>query len=192
MNLSFLPNFLTVARILVVPPMVWLLLLGEFKWALALAVFAGVSDLADGWLARRFHWQSRFGGFADPLADKFLMLAGYITLGWLGELPWWLIGLVIFRDAVIVSGGLVYHVKIEKVVAEPTQLSRFNTFCQVLLMLLVLLRLAGVPFPDEGQVGLIWLVGVMAVITLGQYVWIWGHRAVEVTRQRRSANDTKS
>lgn len=192
MTLSFLPNLLTVARILVVPPMVWMLLVGQYQWALALAIFAGLSDLADGWLARRFGWQSRFGGFADPLADKFLMLAGYITLGWLGELPWWLIGLVIFRDAVIVLGGVIYHVRFEKVVAEPTQLSRFNTFCQVFLMWFVLLRLAGMPFPAEGQIGLVWLVGVMALITLIQYVWIWSNRAVAVTRQRKSAGKTES
>ena len=190
MNLSFLPNLLTVGRMIVVPPLVWLLLVEQYQWALALAIFAGVSDLLDGWLARRFDWQSRFGSFADPLADKLLMMAAYLTLGWLGELPLWLIGLVVFRDLVIVGGGMIYHVRFEKVVAEPTQLSRFNTFCQVFLMWFVLVRLAGVPFPPEAQIGLVWLVGFMAVVTLIQYVWIWSMRAARISRQRRpSGND---
>ncbi|WP_376696999.1 CDP-alcohol phosphatidyltransferase family protein [Wenzhouxiangella sp. EGI_FJ10305] len=189
MNLSFIPNLLTVARMVVVPPMVWLLLVGQFQWALALAVFAGVSDLLDGWLARRFAWQSRWGGIFDPLADKFLMMAGYLTLGWLAELPWWLIALVILRDLVIVVGGYVYYTRFERFSAEPTQLSRFNTFCQVFLMWFVLVRLAGFPLPREAQIGLVWFVGVMAVLTLAQYVWIWTGRALEVSRSRREGGD---
>lgn len=189
MNLSCIPNLLTVARMVVVPPMVWLLLVGSYQWALALAVFAGVSDLLDGWLARRFSWQSRWGGIFDPLADKFLMVAGYLTLGWLGELPWWLIAVVIFRDLIIVGGGYIYYTRFERFNAEPTQLSRFNTFCQVFLMWFVLIRLAGLPLPREGQIGLVWLVGVMALLTLIQYVWIWARRAVEVSRSRREGGE---
>jgi cardiolipin synthase len=185
LNLSFIPNLLTIGRMVVVPPIVWLLLIGEYQWALALAVFAGLSDLLDGWLARRFSWQSRWGGIFDPLADKLLMVASYLTLGWLGELPWWLIGLVILRDLVIVVGGYVYYTRFERFDAEPTQLSRFNTFCQVFLMWFVLVRLAGVPLPPEAQIGLVWLVAVMACLTLVQYVWIWSGRAVRVSRSRR-------
>lgn len=182
MSLSILPNLLTVARILAVPPLVYLLLEGRFVGALILAVAAGLSDLLDGWLARRFEWQSRFGGLADPLADKFLMLASYLTLAWLGELPWWLVGAVMARDLVIVFGGLIYHLKFEKIKAAPTQLSRFNTFCQVLLMWVVLVRLAAVPLPGELQQGLIWLVAMLAVMTLVQYVWIWSFKAARVRR----------
>lgn len=186
MSLSILPNLLTVARILAVPPLVWLLLAGQYSWALALAIAAGASDLVDGWLARRFGWQSRFGGLADPLADKVLMLASYLTLAWLSELPWWLVWLILARDLVIVVGGYVYHVRFERVTAEPTQLSRFNTFCQVLLLLSVLAQLAGAPFLPGVIDGLIWLVAGLAVITLIQYVWIWSGRAVRISRERRT------
>lgn len=189
MNLSFIPNLLTAARMIVVPPMVWLLLVGQYQWALALAVFAGLSDLLDGWLARRFSWQSKWGGIFDPLADKLLMVAGYLTLGWLGELPAWLIGLVIVRDLAIVVGGYIYYTRLERFDAEPTQLSRFNTFCQVSLMWFVLFRLAGTPLPEEAQIGLVWLVGVMAILTLVQYVWIWTGRALRLSRSRREGED---
>lgn len=192
MNLSYLPNLLTITRMLVVPPLVWLLLIGRYDWALGLAVFAGLSDLLDGWLARRFSWQSLWGSVFDPLADKFLMVASYLTLGWLGELPWQLIALVIARDLVIVIGGLVYYHRFDpfkQFTAEPTQLSRFNTFCQVFLMWFVLVRLAGFPLPPEGQIGLVWLVGVLVILTLVQYVWIWTGHAIQV-RRAPGSNDS--
>lgn len=188
MSLSIIPNLLTVARILAVPPLIWLLLSGRYEWALALAVAAGASDLLDGWLARRFGWQSRFGGFADPLADKFLLVASYLTLAWLSYLPWWLVVLVLLRDLVIVIGGVVYHVVFEKVKAEPTRLSKFNTACQVALMWYVLIRLAlgeRFPLPEAVEYGLLGLVAAMTTVTLAQYVWIWSSRAVDISRRRR-------
>lgn len=185
MNLSWVPNALTIGRILAVPPLVLLLVAGYYGWALAVAVFAGLSDLLDGWLARRFDWKSRFGSLADPAADKLLMMASYLTLAWLTYLPWWLVVLVVARDLIIVIGGWVYHVKFERLEqAEPTQLSRFNTFCQVFLMWYILIYLAGFPLPPEGQVGLVWMVVVLGIATLAQYVWLWGLRAATISRRR--------
>ena len=187
MNWRWLPNALTIGRILAVPPLVVLLLTQQYPLALAVAVFAGISDLLDGWLARRFNWQSRFGSLADPAAAKLLMTASYVTLGWLASLPWWLVALVIFRDLVIVIGGYIYHRIFERLqAAQPTQLSRFNTFAQVFLMWYVLIYLAGLPLPPEGQVGLEWMVLVLGLATLVQYVWLWSLKAVAISRQRRS------
>lgn len=186
MNLSILPNLLTMARFVAVPPLVWMLLTGQYRWALVLAVAAGLSDLLDGWIARRYNWQSRFGGLADPLADKFMMLASYLTLAWLAELPWWLVWLILSRDLVIVIGGIVYHFRFERVTAEPTQLSRFNTFCQVLLLWFVLVHLAVLRLPSAALDGLVGLVAALCVMTLIQYVWIWTGRAVRISRARRT------
>lgn len=185
MRLTIIPNALTVSRILAVPPLVWLLVTGRYQWALGLAVAAGITDLLDGWLARRFGWQSHFGGLADPLADKLLLVASYLTLAWLNYLPWWLVGLVLLRDLVIVTGGAIYHFVFENVKAEPTRLSKFNTACQVALMWYVLIRLAGLPFPMAGQYALIALVVLMTVITLVQYVWVWSNKAVAISRERQ-------
>ncbi len=187
MSLSWIPNLLTVGRLLAVPPLVLLLLAGHFGWALAVAVMAGLSDLVDGWLARRFGWQSRFGSLADPAADKILMVASYLTLAWLGYLPWWLFILVIGRDLIIVTGGWIYHLFFERLQAEPTQLSRFNTLCQVFLMWFVLLRLAGFPLPPDAQIGLEWMVAFMTAATLIQYIWLWSLRAVRISRARQTS-----
>ncbi len=172
-----LPNLLTVARMLLVGPLVYLLLQEQHAAALALAVVSGVSDWLDGALARRFHWQSRFGGVLDPLADKLLMVAVYATLAWLGHLPAWLFALVVLRDVVIVAGGTVYHYWIEKLEPEPTRLSKFNTLCQILLMWVVLTMLAGLSVPAWLIDALVWLVSLTVVATLAQYVFIWSLRA---------------
>lgn len=185
MSLRHIPNILSVGRMLAVPPLVILLLTGHYGWALVVAIFAGVSDLLDGWIARRFGWQSRFGSLADPAADKIMMVASYLTLAWLGYLPWWLVGLVILRDLVIVIGGWIYHLKFERLEAQPTQLSRFNTFCQVFLMWYVLVYLAGFPLPAEGQDGLVLLVAVLAMATLVQYTWLWSQKAAVISRRRK-------
>ncbi|HMB38925.1 MAG TPA: CDP-alcohol phosphatidyltransferase family protein [Wenzhouxiangellaceae bacterium] len=185
LSIRDLPNVLTVARMLLVGPLVYLLLTDRYVAALVLAVVSGVSDWLDGALARRFDWQSKFGGVLDPLADKTLMIAVYATLAWLGHLPAWLFWLVVLRDLVIVSGGLVYHYWIEPFRAEPTRLSKFNTLCQVLLMWAVLTALAGLALPQLFIQGLIWLVTFTLLATMFQYVAVWGLRARAIVGRRK-------
>lgn len=188
----WLPNTLTIARMLLVPVLVVLLILGDYLSALIVALIAGVSDWLDGALARRFNWQSEFGGFLDPVADKLLMVAAYLTLGWLDQLPIWLVVLVVVRDVVIVCGGLYYHYRIERFKGEPTQLSKFNTFCQLLLMWVVLVALAGFNVPVPLLLGLIWLVGALAVATMLHYIVLWSIRAARIVRQRRTDDSQES
>ena len=186
MTLRHLPNVLSVGRMLAVPPLVWLLVVGHYDWALIVAVAAGLTDLLDGWLARRFGWQTRFGSLADPAADKIMMVASYATLAALGYLPWWLFGLVILRDLVIVIGGWVYHLRFARLEAQPTRLSKINTVFQVVLMWYVLIVLAGLPLPAEGKPILIGVVAVLGVLTLVHYTWLWSNKAAAVSRARRA------
>ncbi|MFO7764542.1 MAG: CDP-alcohol phosphatidyltransferase family protein [Wenzhouxiangellaceae bacterium] len=185
LSIRDLPNILTVARMLLVAPLVYLLLSERYLAALVLAVVSGISDWLDGALARRFDWQSKFGGVLDPVADKMLMIAVYAALAWMGELPAWLFGLVVLRDVVIVAGGLVYHHWIEPFKAEPTRFSKFNTLCQVLLMWAVLVTLAGVALPRLVVDALVWLVAFTVLATMVQYVYLWGRRAGRIVASRR-------
>lgn len=182
-----IPNVLTGLRLLLVPPILVLLVRGVYDWALTLAIVAGVSDALDGWLARRFGWQSRIGGILDPLADKLLLVGTYVTLGALGYLPIWLVVLVVLRDVVIVAGAAVYHFRFEAVQAAPTQLSKLNTAFQLLLALVVMLALAGAPVPAMIQTALLPIVGVLVVVTMVQYVWIGSARALKIARSRRAS-----
>lgn len=177
MSLSMLPNILTVARIAAVVPLVWLMLIESFGWAFVIAMAAGVSDALDGYLARRFSWQSHFGGWADPAADKLLMSASYVTLAYLQVLPIWLSVLVIGKDLLIVLGALSYRRLFGQFKATPTQLSKFTTLSQVIFIWLVLIGLIGFPIPNAWLSQSVLLVAGLTAITLIQYVTIWGRRA---------------
>lgn len=172
-----LPNILTLARIVAVVPLVWLMLIESFGWAFIVAMMAGVSDALDGYLARRFSWQSHFGGWADPAADKLLMSASYVTLAYLQVLPIWLSVLVIGKDVLIALGALAYRWLFGRFQATPTRISKLTTLSQVILIWLVLIELIGFPIPGAWLAQLVWVVGGLTAVTLIQYVVIWGRRA---------------
>jgi cardiolipin synthase len=178
MRLSLLPNVLTLLRMLAVGPLVYCLLTGRYQIAFVLAVFAGISDLLDGYLARRYGWMTHFGGVLDPLTDKFLLVSTTLTLAWLEQLPWWLVLIVVLRDLVIVGGGLYYHYLVARITAaRPTLLSKWNTFGQILLIVCVMLKLA---FPYFSGPWIHWLIYAVAATTIAsgiQYVVTWSLRA---------------
>lgn len=96
-----LPNLITYVRFALVPLSARAILTERYGTALGLFVAAGLSDAVDGLLARRFHWQTRWGAYLDPVADKLLMGVNYVVLAAVGRLPWWLTCLVLGRDALI-------------------------------------------------------------------------------------------
>ncbi|MCW8839927.1 MAG: CDP-alcohol phosphatidyltransferase family protein, partial [Gammaproteobacteria bacterium] len=128
-----IPNLISVLRIMLVVPIMVLLARGEYLLVLMLFVVAGLSDSLDGYLARRFDWRSQLGALLDPLGDKFLLVGVYLVLGWNGLLPGWLVGLVILRDVVIVSGALAYRRLCGELTMEPTLISKANTLLQIVL-----------------------------------------------------------
>ena len=104
--LAQIPNALTVARLILIPVFVVLLLNadGGHSWAAAIVFgVAGVTDQVDGWLARRWRVESSFGKIADPLADRLMIDAAVILLWQADRLPW--IALAIpARDVALVAG----------------------------------------------------------------------------------------
>lgn len=98
-----LPNAITALRIAVTPWIGVLVVRGEWRNAFTLVLAAGLSDGLDGWLSRRFGWQSRLGAYLDPLADKALLATLFLALGWVGALPWWMVGLAFGRDLMILA-----------------------------------------------------------------------------------------
>lgn len=95
------PNALTVGRMAATPWVGWLLAQNRYGEALPVLFVVGMTDAVDGWLARRFGWQSKIGAYLDPLADKFLVTVVYISFLVSGALPAWLAGLVLARDGLI-------------------------------------------------------------------------------------------
>src|SRR3990167_3624193 len=123
MILRNLPNALTVLRLVLVIPFLYFLYQEAYVEAFYLFVFAGITDALDGWLARYFRWQSPFGTFVDPVADKLLIAASFIGLALLGCFPWWLVALVFLRDLSIALGVYTWYVTMDhRPLLKPTYL----------------------------------------------------------------------
>ncbi len=177
MFLSWLPNAISLFRIALIPPTLYMVVSGQFGWALALFFIAGFSDGVDGFLAVRFNWQSRLGGLLDPAADKLLMTGMFVTLAWEGLIPVWLAAAVIGRDAVIVTGALVYNFFFQPLKGEPTRVSKTNTALQILFVLFVISR-AGYGWPAEITITLLGAAVLVTVVISGtDYVLSWTRRA---------------
>lgn len=172
-----IPNAITVARLLLVPPITLCLLDERYGLALSLFVVAGASDALDGFLAKRFGWTSRLGGLLDPIADKFLLVSCYLALTWLGLLPLWLTALVIGRDLVILAGAMLYHALIERLEAAPSVVSKLNTLSQLLLVMAVLFNYGAQTLPPGWLDALVYTVLATTVLSGADYVWTWGWRA---------------
>ncbi len=178
MILKHIPNILTLLRLLLIFPFLSLLYHSEYQWAFYIFLIAGLSDGVDGWLARYFKWQSKFGSFVDPLADKLLIASSFISLALLGQLPWWLVVLVFLRDLVISFGVLAWYQFVgKKINFEPTKLSKLNTGLQISLVVLCLFDIAYFELIPHLVEILIPLTALTTTITFFDYVWTWGKLA---------------
>lgn len=135
-----LPNLITLARLVSVPVAVWLIFGEKYGAAFWLFVAAGLSDALDGYIAKRFDRRTRLGALLDPAADKALVAGVYLSLGLLGQLPAWLVVLVVLRDILIVLGFALQSATAPKPV-DPLYISKVNTSIQITLVGFVLARL---------------------------------------------------
>jgi cardiolipin synthase (CMP-forming) len=168
-----LPNAITLARLLCAPLVIWLILGGRYGTAFWVFVAAGVSDGLDGYIAKRFDLRTRLGALLDPIADKALLASVFLSLGFEGQLPDWLVILVVFRDVMIIGGYMLIQVTAAARQFDPLYISKINTAMQITLVAFVLARL-GVGFAD-GPITPI-LVGAVAVTTAlsgGSYFVRW-------------------
>jgi cardiolipin synthase len=185
-----IPNLITGLRILLVAPFLWALLEERYSTALLLFVIAGVSDALDGFLAKYFGWTSELGGLLDPIADKLLLMGAILALGWLNELPGWLVALVILRDLLIVCGAISYHMLIERLEAAPLMISKLNTLVQLMLVCAVIVHYGMIPLPEILLTGLIALTAITTVWSGSAYVRQWSQRARN-RRRNRSVDDAR-
>ena len=178
MILRHIPNALTLIRLVMIAPFLLFLYQEEYVNAFYIFILAGFTDGLDGWLARYFHWQSFFGSFIDPLADKLLIASSFISLALIGALPWWLVLLVFLRDLTISFGVLAWYWLIQrKIDFQPTTLSKINTLLQLTLITLCLFELAFFKFAPYLVEILILLTTLTTTCTFIDYVWTWGKKA---------------
>lgn len=167
------PNFITLARFLMVPFVILAILVGEAGWAFAIFLIAGLSDAVDGLIARHFGQESELGAYLDPIADKLLLVTGFIMLGYVGALPLWLVLLVVSRDVLIVGAVLISHLIADPVHVRPLLVSKATTLAQILLVSLVLAQRAGL---GGFEALIFWLQVLVAGLTIASaaaYLRIW-------------------
>ena len=134
----YIPNLITLMRFAAVPLLVWWLIDNQFYNALLLCLLMGLSDALDGFLAKTFNWKTTLGSYLDPAADKVMLISAYIALGALHLLPHWLVFIVIMRDVALLAGAVSYVSMTRRLEIEPSLISKFNTFIQIVLVLVVI------------------------------------------------------
>ena len=131
------PNFLTLLRILAVPFFAMAVWEGRMPQACLLFAAAGLTDMLDGYLARRFNQKSALGAILDPAADKLLMTTAFILMAFPREavavrIPAWVAILAITRDVVISLVTLVAYDRWDPSKFAPSFLGKFTTFFELL------------------------------------------------------------
>jgi cardiolipin synthase (CMP-forming) len=168
-----IPNLITLGRILLVPIVVWAIWSGAMWAAFVLFLAAGVSDAVDGYLAKRFSMTTVLGAYLDPLADKALIVSIYVTLGIIGEIPGWLVILVVSRDIMIVGAVVLSWLVGSPVKVKPLLVSKLNTVAQIAFACVVLGSLG---FGIQARTLTVVLMGLVAALTLlsvAAYVAEW-------------------
>jgi cardiolipin synthase (CMP-forming) len=137
-----IPNLITIGRIGMVPAFVALSLTGHTVAALWTFIIAAASDGIDGLLARLLDQRSHLGGILDPIADKALVLSALLVLVFTGKLPWWLLGLVVFRDGWMVVGALMVRRKRLEIPTAPSRVGKYATLGLISAVVLALVSQA--------------------------------------------------
>lgn len=185
-NVATIPNMLCVGRIALSPYLGYVIVQSDFALAMGLLVVAGLTDLADGLIARNWPSQaSRLGSFLDPLADKILLGSLVISMSYVEMMPLWLSGMILFRDAFLIGAGFViryislpqprtlsryFDVTHATAQLAPTFVSKVNTAVQLATVAITL----GAPvwnYVDHAYLHALWyLTGVTTVAAALSYI----------------------
>lgn len=172
-QLRHLPNLITCIRFILIGPILWALLTKCYPLAFYLFVIAGLSDGLDGLLARFFGWTTALGALLDPLADKLLLMGSFIVLAYLQQVPIWLTIMVIGRDIWIMGGALLYRYWVGPLDYKPVWISKLNTFFQLVLVTLLIIKLTFFDLPELLIPRVIEAVFVTTLLSFIQYTWMW-------------------
>ena len=136
----FIPNLLSIIRIVLVYPILYNIFLGNFIVSIIYFVIASVTDALDGFLARKMDWQTQLGKILDPVADK-LLLSGTIFILWLNDyIPFYIFIIFISRDIAILIGAAIKMSLIESATPLPNFLGKFTTILQIVYIAFIYLK----------------------------------------------------
>jgi cardiolipin synthase (CMP-forming) len=162
------PNLVTLARLILAPFVAIDILNGRYGRALILCFLAGLTDILDGFLARRFAGATPTGAYFDPIADKILLSVIYIALGAAHAIPWWMVAIVFGRDVLILAMaayGLLFT-RVRKF--PPSVWGKISTLFQIAAAMVVMGDRDGIPAPVALAV---WLMIAATVWSGIHYTW---------------------
>lgn len=179
-NIYTIPNLLTASRLVAAPFVGYCILHGHHSWALGLFAYAGISDLIDGWIARRWNQKTVLGTIIDPMADKTLMTILTVTLAMKGALPVWLAVIILGRDVGLAISAIYYRwislpppktfarywdFSLPSAEVRPTTISKYNTALQLGLMGMTALA------PVVPAIDLSTPLGIMQYVVAATTIW---------------------
>ena len=164
---QIIPNALTIARIILVPVFIALMIMQHMRGSVSLLIvslvvfcIASYTDHLDGKLARRWQVVSDFGKLADPIADKALMISAFVLLSLFQNLWWWFTAVVILREVAVTL--LRMYLLRSGVVLPASKGGKIKTSLQILMVFLWML--AGICYPFNTQVGVVIMYLAIAVL----------------------------
>lgn len=169
-------NLLTLLRVALVPVIAGLLLVGTDAtrwWALAIFVFAAVTDSIDGWVARRFMGPTTWGKLADPAADKALIVGSLAVLAYTGPFPWWAVAVILLREVGVTLQR--WWLVRRDVVMAAGGLGKAKTISQIAAVVVYV----SPGMPEEVRLALLWLAVALTVFSGIDYAIRGGKRAMD-------------
>lgn len=171
------PNQITLLRLIFIPFVIINILDGDWLWALALLVAAGLSDALDGLLARALHQQTLLGQYLDPLADKLLLSSSFLVLSFVRKIPWKYTALVFSRDICIVATAVVLYATVGFRDFRPSIFGKINTVCQVVAVYFVVMaQVMSVPWVLRLERLSLYATFTFTLISGIHYILLTGHR----------------
>ncbi len=162
MDIMNLPNTLTLTRILLIPLFVTSVIYSRYDYALYLFLFAALTDMFDGLIARLRNQKTALGTFLDPLADKFLLVTSFILFAIYKKVPVWLTITIISRDVIVVTGWIIIYLVAHTSKVEPSGLGKTAIASQLVLICYILLNTNFPQLPDIHP----YLIRITALFTI--------------------------
>ena len=169
------PNFLTALRIFLIPIFIALFLVpspSRSVWAAIVFVLASLTDLLDGYLARRWKQVTKLGKFLDPVADKLLVLSALILLVEFHRVPAWIVIIIVGREIAVTALRAI--ASLDGIVLGAEQMGKYKLFIQITAIVLLILDY-NTPYLHFRLIGilLLWLSIILTVFSAIQYVFLY-------------------
>jgi cardiolipin synthase (CMP-forming) len=165
-----LPNLLTAARLALAPYLFLLMFRHQYRTIIPLLIIISVTDIADGYLARRLHAASRLGAYLDPIADKILLSGTFLVLALTGAIESWLAAVVLGRDVLILATAGILYLTTTRRNFPPSRWGKASTLVQIVFLCFQIGLLADIAVAPA-VITLKWITVALTVVSLADYAW---------------------